>query len=202
MPDMDGVAAAKAIRALAPPTNAIPIIALTANALAGQREEYLTAGMSDYLSKPVRPEALVEALARWGAAAAATPAPATPASVAAPQSPVLAEDSMLASLAASLPDNELRTIVTSFLADAKARQGRIAALAQQRDLPMLAREAHDLAGTAGNVGAVHLAELARELQQRCKSNDIDDLAALVDALALATDTAAAVLRSRYLAAVA
>ena len=75
--------------------------------------------MSDYLSKPVRPEELTEALARWGAQAAAAPAP--PTSPAAPQSAVLAEDSMLASLAGSLPDRELRGVVTSFLTDATAR---------------------------------------------------------------------------------
>lgn len=109
---------------------------------------------------------------------------------------------MLASLAGSLPDNELRSIVTSFLNDAKARQVRISALAQQGDLPALAREAHDLAGTAGNVGASRLAELARELQQRCKSNDLDGVVALTAAIAEAADTAAALLRSRYLAAVA
>ena len=69
MPTMDGVAATKAIRALDPPANAVPIVALTAHAIEGYREEYLAAGMSDYLSKPVTLRALNTLLVRWSARA-------------------------------------------------------------------------------------------------------------------------------------
>lgn len=64
MPVMDGVAAAKAIRALGSPVNAIPIIAVTANAMADDRETYLASGMTDYLSKPVQSSALFEVINR------------------------------------------------------------------------------------------------------------------------------------------
>src|SRR6202035_127589 len=58
MPLLDGVQATKRIRALPPPKNAVTIVALTAHAMAGAREEYLAAGMDDYLSKPLDPVAL------------------------------------------------------------------------------------------------------------------------------------------------
>lgn len=64
MPEMDGVTAAKKIRALPPPHCDIPIIALTANAMKGDRETYLDAGMNDYVSKPVDPNALSDAIRR------------------------------------------------------------------------------------------------------------------------------------------
>ena len=64
MPRMDGIAATKAIRALAPPKCAVPIIAVTANAMKGDREKYIAAGMDDYVSKPVSPEMLTEAISR------------------------------------------------------------------------------------------------------------------------------------------
>ncbi len=64
MPEMDGFEATKAIRQ-APGGAEIPIIALTANVLQGERERCLAAGMSDYLSKPIDREALEQKLAAW-----------------------------------------------------------------------------------------------------------------------------------------
>ena len=65
MPVMDGYAAARAIRALGPDARDVPIIALTANALEGDRERCLAAGMNDYLTKPLKRERLRTALEQW-----------------------------------------------------------------------------------------------------------------------------------------
>lgn len=64
MPMMDGPTAAQRIRELGGRAGGIPIIALTANALAGDRDRYLAAGMTDYLSKPIEVAALYAALVR------------------------------------------------------------------------------------------------------------------------------------------
>lgn len=64
MPEMDGVAAARAIRALGGKVGEIPIIAVTANALRGDRQKYLEAGMDDYVAKPVNANLLNAALER------------------------------------------------------------------------------------------------------------------------------------------
>jgi DNA-binding response OmpR family regulator len=83
MPVMDGPTAARAIRELPAPVNATPIIALTANAMAGDRESYLADGMNDYVSKPIDLDALLAAIARQAPGAAIElsdrkPAPAGP----------------------------------------------------------------------------------------------------------------------------
>jgi CheY-like chemotaxis protein len=65
MPQMDGITATETIRALSGPEREVPIIALTANALVGQREICLAAGMNSFLTKPIQPDALYEAILRW-----------------------------------------------------------------------------------------------------------------------------------------
>jgi signal transduction histidine kinase/CheY-like chemotaxis protein len=64
MPVMDGPTAAKEIRSLSGPVARVPIIALTANAMAGDREAYIAAGMTDYVSKPINLDALLAAISR------------------------------------------------------------------------------------------------------------------------------------------
>jgi signal transduction histidine kinase/ActR/RegA family two-component response regulator len=66
MPEMDGVSATRIIRGLSGPERAVPIVALTGNALAGQREICVAAGMDDYLSKPFEPHDFYAAIERWG----------------------------------------------------------------------------------------------------------------------------------------
>jgi CheY-like chemotaxis protein len=68
MPLMDGIAAAEAIRGLDGPQRQVPIVALTANALVGQREICLAAGMNGFLTKPIQPDELYEAILRLGSA--------------------------------------------------------------------------------------------------------------------------------------
>jgi len=69
MPEMDGFEAAREIRRIESGARRIPIIALTANAMKGDRDRCLEAGMDDYLSKPVDPALLDTTIRRWTASA-------------------------------------------------------------------------------------------------------------------------------------
>ena len=65
LPELDGCMVTRAIREAEPPGRRVPIIAMTANAMPGDRQLCLEAGMDDYLTKPIRIDLLAETLARW-----------------------------------------------------------------------------------------------------------------------------------------
>jgi CheY-like chemotaxis protein len=66
MPEMDGITATKEIRKLFPNLPELVIIAMTANALQGDKERCLSAGMDDFISKPIKITAIQDAIIKWG----------------------------------------------------------------------------------------------------------------------------------------
>jgi CheY-like chemotaxis protein/HPt (histidine-containing phosphotransfer) domain-containing protein len=164
MPVLDGVQATRRIRALPPPANGILIVALTANAMAGAREEYLAAGMDDYLSKPVDPNVLLSKLAARPASPAATSRPE-------PKGTAELDGERLAFLADLMPGDAVRDFVSAFLDSVIARMEHIRSALAASDLAAAGREAHAICGAAGNVGASGMERAARALQSACKGND-------------------------------
>ena len=88
MAEMDGISATRKIRSLPGPVRNTPIIAMTANAMQGDREKYLEAGMNDYVAKPIDQRDLLNAIARCADVAA----PDCIASISGNSSPVPSDD--------------------------------------------------------------------------------------------------------------
>jgi len=171
MPLLDGVEATKRIRALPEPKNAVPIIALTAHAMAGAEEDYLAAEMDDYLSKPVDN---IELFSRLNKMAAGVLGRATgPPPISAARTPTAVIDpARIEMIAEVMTEGEnLAEFVDVFLASTAERIAQIHRLIDGGDLRGAGREAHTLFGTAGNFGARHLSALAAELRAGCDAED-------------------------------
>ncbi|HEY7992107.1 MAG TPA: response regulator [Stellaceae bacterium] len=168
MPVMDGVQATGLIRKLAAPTCNVPIVALTAHAMVGARQQYLDAGMDDYLSKPLSPPALLAKLNEIGTKLApATSEAVAPASVQDNREfDATAVEALRASVGAEF--DELFKTLLAAVADGIAS---IDELLQGGDLRGAGREAHNLVSTAGSVGAATVSDLARQLEAASKSGD-------------------------------
>jgi signal transduction histidine kinase/CheY-like chemotaxis protein/HPt (histidine-containing phosphotransfer) domain-containing protein len=162
MPEMDGFAATRAIRALAGPARTVPIIALTANAFPEDVRACLDAGMDLFVAKPVSRQALVAAILR------AVGGALDPLISAGRDAHDLACDqAALAALTEDIGLAGVAELVNLFIAETKARLCRMALL--DSNTGRLTHEAHALKGAAGTVCAPRLAELAAALEGRLRN---------------------------------
>jgi CheY-like chemotaxis protein len=174
MPVMDGFSATAALRRREPAGTHVPIIALTADATAAGREACLAAGMDDYLAKPFRREALHGMLARWLAyplrqsEASAAAVDSTPAG-----EPILdgATLDALRALPRSGAKDMLAHIGELYLEDSRGLIASIEESLGAGNSADLARAAHAWRSYNGNVGALGLARLCRELEETARRGD-------------------------------
>ena len=194
MPVLDGVQATKRIRALPPPKNAVPIIALTAHAMAGAKEEYLAAEMDDYLSKPIDNGELFSQLNDVAAGHVGRGARLTPIADDS-SSPVTVDLARLEMVAEVMAGGEpLGEFVDVFLANAAERINQVRRLLDSHDLDGTGREAHTLLGTAGNFGAMRLSRLAEELRAACDTANAGRAQDVAEGLTEAWDATARAMR--------
>jgi PAS domain S-box-containing protein len=208
MPIMDGYTAARAIRAQSK-WQALPIVAMTANAMSGDRDKVLEAGMNDHIAKPLNVQQMFITMAQW--ITPANPAPAPAAGIAMDMETESAsnipgeEDALtwldtlanidgragLASVGGSV--SLYRKMLRKFRQDQGGFAQLFRAARTVDDTETATRIAHTLRGTAGTIGARQVQAAAAALEQACRSGaghaQIDELQKrVVDALdaALAT----------------
>ena len=192
MPGMDGMEATRRIRALPAPKNAVPIFAMTAHAMRGAAEEYIAAGMNDYVSKPFQAAILLAKLDRL--AEGHQPEPDKACRRQRPVLPVL-DTSNLQELSAALPWENLSGLISLFLVDAENQLAEIAKLQNTGDIAGIGRQAHMLVSAAGNMGALETSALAREVEHLCRSGNRDGLDASIADLRDAYARASTAIRS-------
>ncbi len=187
MPEMDGYEASRQIRQgkAGEENKGIPIVAMTANAMMGDREKCLDAGMNDYLSKPIEPDKLFTKLQQW------MPKSADEKIIAArdaepekEQPDVLTEkdiwDSESALKRVRGKQKTLDAMIKLFISDMPGRIANIEQALSENNLEVLRHEAHTIKGTAGNLSALQLQSAAEFLEQHVKEGKEEGLDTLVE----------------------
>ncbi|WP_373991296.1 response regulator [Duganella sp. BuS-21] len=181
MPVMDGFAATTEIRRHEQQrgrARSMPIIAITANALQGDRESCLAAGMDDYLSKPFTQQALGQTLSRWINLPRMA---AQPAEAAQPDDDGINRQALdnIRALSPSNGDALLERVLQAFLRDTPAHLNIIRQAIAIDDAGQLRKAAHSLKSSSANVGAGTLSQRSKELEQLGRNDTTAGAAALL-----------------------
>ncbi len=160
MPEMDGYQATLAIRAAAKTSGGrhTPIIALTAYAMQGEREKCMAVGMDDFLSKPLRPNGMREALGRWLRPSAA----------------ILVEDDDELYVMQKMFGRDFSELAALFLSDSPKRIALMEQAIADSNTEGLAQAAHSLSGSCSSIGATGLAALCKNLETKIKNGQSDN----------------------------
>jgi PAS domain S-box-containing protein len=199
MPELDGLEATRRIVAQVPAERMPYIVAMTANAMAGDREVCLAAGMHDYISKPVQMQAFNDALSRaqnflMRRAAAAPPLAPQEASAnhegtavdgAGVKSDAPIDQAQIDELL-GLDDSGavLADFIQMYTTQAPQRIAEITRALEEGDLKRLSQVAHSLKGASGNLGAGAVAEVARRIEAAGQGGHAEVIAPMLDEIRL------------------
>lgn len=183
MPKMDGMEATRLIRSgkVLPDNISVPIVALTAHAMKGDREKYLKIGMNGYVAKPIDPVMLESTLERLLRSQKKTITDKATLHI-------LGEDLQkgksveqpsldYGSLLSKLFDDEplVLRILNEFVTDIETQLTILEGHIKDRKYPFIQKQAHLIKGSAGNVCAIKLQHLASQMEQLAKDEDSNDL---------------------------
>ncbi len=176
MPKMDGIQTTRAIREgrAGETAKAVHIIAMTAHAMQGDREMCMEAGMNDYISKPVEPLALADALNRWLKERAddsneGDPIPHASSLDASAEIPVLDKTALLNRLMHK--EDLVRSVVHGFLEDMPQRMEALQNSIESEDFQTLRHLVHSIKGASANLSGESFCRTAAEMEDRLKAED-------------------------------
>jgi len=161
MPGLDGFEATRAIRSREIGSKHLPIIAMTANAMTGDRDLCLAAGMDDYLSKPFVAAELLEVLSPYAKPSQPPPSARPLRSVRGPSTEIRVR---LNGLATELHPRVVSSMIAAYLFEAPMHRIKIQRAFHERDKELLMRSAHALRSASATIGAARLAAVCADVE--------------------------------------
>jgi len=202
MPEMDGYQATTAIRRMEKEKaekNPVPIIALTAHALEGDKEKCLASGMNDYISKPFKQGEILEILKRQSREKTIKSSGDMEMTHGDQQTKQNQQDDNTMNSTSPIDQNVLETlrdlqiagkpdilkkVVTAYLSSSGPLVSGLTGALTGRDIELLRNSAHSLKSSSANVGAMELSKISQQLELDCKDNISEKAEELIAAIDL------------------
>jgi PAS domain S-box-containing protein len=181
MPVMDGYEATRRIRATEGAKGKIPVVAMTAHAMSGDREKCLAAGMDDYVAKPISRSALVKALERWlpdRKNEVAAEEAACSLSVESNDGPLVVWDETFLLRLLEGDREMVDEVIAEYMEDAPNKLAALASALASGKVEEIRMCAHSIKGSAGSVGADALRSAAFDMETAARSGDLAGAVAL------------------------
>ena len=176
MPRLDGYKATKAIRERERQENLsrTPIIAMTANAMPGDREKCLNSGMDDYLAKPIKPAGIRDMMEQWLTTSDKAASMSGKSTASANETVAMTEDQIpivdeaIINELFEIMEEQTLTLINSYLINSRPQIEKIEAATKNFDLEALLLPAHSLKSSSANVGAMAVSTLAEQIELKAR----------------------------------
>ncbi len=185
MPEMDGFEATRQIRAGTAGERAskLPIVAMTANAMQGDRERCLEAGMDDYLTKPIKADQVLATIRQWLSGIDAVITVSEPVEPAATGSEIWNRSGAIERLIGD--EDLLKRLLVMFMDEFPRRLAELVQTTEDHNFADLHAQAHSLKGVTGNLGAEKIHHLAARLEKISNDENGTACTALIAEIRLA-----------------
>jgi signal transduction histidine kinase/CheY-like chemotaxis protein/HPt (histidine-containing phosphotransfer) domain-containing protein len=176
MPGMDGMEATQAIRQLDGEAAHVPILAMTANAMQGDRERFLAAGMDDYIAKPIDRDALFKMLQRYASPSSAPAARQDDDVKLKPENitPLIGHE-VLTYLLNELSHDTVDELIDEYMSHSSDLLSQALTATEEEDLETVEYAIHTLKGMSGALGALRLAQTCQDILDSCQNQQADEI---------------------------
>jgi HPt (histidine-containing phosphotransfer) domain-containing protein len=184
MPNMDGIESTRRIRAMEGEGSKTPIIAMTANAFADDRQACMEAGMDDFIAKPISIDGLLDRLAHWVSPAASIPVAeneAEPDSADGDEAELM-DQQVLADLENETSRELVTEIIGIFIKETGERLDELREAGTRQDPPSVIAAAHAVKGSAGTFGALRLQAAAGRVELLARQGKEEESIALIESV--------------------
>lgn len=189
MPEMDGITATQRIRQLDGKRGAVPIVAVTANAMQGDRERFLAAGMDDYIAKPINRDMFYMVVHRY-APPQQTAQTEKPEEIATSgtATPVLG-DEVLSYLLNELSGETVSELIDEYMTHSSALLSQALVASEEQDAKNIEYAVHTLKGMSGALGALRMVDICQHILETCRNQGTQQIGSQMNGLSGATEEA-------------